>query len=546
MTPATAIYYHPEAYTMAGPKIMGRQAAGTSFLRGYAANSLAPEFWAVVDRPEYAQQFAQTVTLPNRNRPVRVVPMENLGRVAQCGTLFVPGPNIGGHAWHRAAFGAAAWSICGITHTTASAGAMDGIAEWLTAPVEPWDAVICISTAVRDMVRIVLEAQTEYLRQRLGATRQRLPHLPIIPLGINVDEFAFGEADRAKGRHALGVGTDTIVVLFLGRLSFHAKAHPLAMYQALERASRGREVVLVECGWHANEPLAKAYTEAAKQACPSVRVVTLDGRNADARTAAWAGADVFCSLSDNIQETFGIAPIEAMAAGLPVVVSDWDGYKESVRDGIDGFRVPTLAPPPASGAPLALRHALGADSYDTYLGLASMLTAVDVDATAVAFKKLFDSPELRREMGRAGQDRARALYDWSALIPAYESLWQSLGEERRRGGAAAEPPPAHPWPARIDPFTLFAGYPTRTVGPQTVFWLARQDATQILAQWRSLAMVSFARAVLPSDDDCQRIIETLKQGPRTAVQLIESVPAERRAFVLRALAWMVKMGALGV
>ena len=99
MTPATAIYYHPEAYTMAGPKIMGRQAAGTSFLRGYAANSLAPEFWAVVDRPEYAQQFAQTVTLPNRNRPVRVVPMENLGRVAQCGTLFVPGPNIGGHAW---------------------------------------------------------------------------------------------------------------------------------------------------------------------------------------------------------------------------------------------------------------------------------------------------------------------------------------------------------------------------------------------------------------------------------------------------------------
>ena len=79
-----------------------------------------------------------------------------------------------------------------------------------------------------------------------------------------------------------------------------------------------------------------------------------------------------------------------------------------------------------------------------------------------------------------------------------------------------------------------------------MFWLARQDATQILAQWRSLAMVSFARAVLPSDDDCQRIIETLKQGPRTAVQLIESVPAERRAFVLRALAWMVKMGALGV
>jgi starch synthase len=29
-----AIYYHPEAYTTSGPKLMGRNAAGESFLRG--------------------------------------------------------------------------------------------------------------------------------------------------------------------------------------------------------------------------------------------------------------------------------------------------------------------------------------------------------------------------------------------------------------------------------------------------------------------------------------------------------------------------------
>ena len=66
--------------------------------------------------------------------------------------------------------------------------------------------------------------------------------------------------------------------------------------------------------------------------------------------------DIFCSLSDNIQETFGITPIEAMSAGLPVVVSDWDGYRDTVRDGIDGFRVPTQMPPPGYGDELALRH----------------------------------------------------------------------------------------------------------------------------------------------------------------------------------------------
>ncbi len=117
------------------------------------------------------------------------------------------------------------------------------------------------------------------------------------------------------------------------------------MYQALENCRTGdrQRSVLVECGWHANEHIEKAFAAGAQLVSPSVRVVTLDGRVAENRETAWASADVFCSLSDNIQETFGIVPIEAMAAGLPVVVSDWDGYKDTVRDGIDGFRIPTLS-----------------------------------------------------------------------------------------------------------------------------------------------------------------------------------------------------------
>ncbi len=40
-------------------------------------------------------------------------------------------------------------------------------------------------------------------------------------------------------------------------------------------------------------------------ACPSVRVVTLDGRGAAARETAWASADVFCSLGASIVESAG-------------------------------------------------------------------------------------------------------------------------------------------------------------------------------------------------------------------------------------------------
>jgi hypothetical protein len=44
-----AIYYHPEAYTTSGPKLMGRNAAGESFLRGLLSYSKADTFWAQVN-----------------------------------------------------------------------------------------------------------------------------------------------------------------------------------------------------------------------------------------------------------------------------------------------------------------------------------------------------------------------------------------------------------------------------------------------------------------------------------------------------------------
>jgi starch synthase len=56
-----ALYYHPEAYTTSGPKLMGRNAAGESFLRGFVSHSTASAFWAQVERPEHARHFASIV-----------------------------------------------------------------------------------------------------------------------------------------------------------------------------------------------------------------------------------------------------------------------------------------------------------------------------------------------------------------------------------------------------------------------------------------------------------------------------------------------------
>ena len=110
---------------------------------------------------------------------------------------------------------------------------MDALAELITAPVQPWDAVICTSTAVKDNVSRLLQAQVNYLQARLGVSRVVLPLLPVIPLGVHTADFAYTPDQKAAARAALSMSPNTLVVLFMGRLSFHAKAHPLAMYQAL-------------------------------------------------------------------------------------------------------------------------------------------------------------------------------------------------------------------------------------------------------------------------------------------------------------------------
>lgn len=543
------IYYQPDAYSTRGPKLMGRNAAGESFLKGFLRYAHNDQFWIQVQDVKHAEHFAEQARSVSRHEPIHVVDKNRIAALSNCGVAYYPGPGIGEFAWQRALHGHGGWSLCGITHTTSSARAMDALSDLITAPVQPWDAVICTSTAVKDNVQRILQAQVDYLKDRLGVSRLLLPQLPVIPLGIHSKDFVYTEAQKSAARAHLNVDESTLVVLFMGRLSFHAKAHPLAMYQALEQAAKrtGKQVLLLECGWHANEFISKAYSEAASQACPSVRVVTMDGRSADDRNTAWAAADVFCSLSDNIQETFGIVPIEAMAAGLPVVVSDWDGYKDTVRDGVDGFRAPTIMPAAGLGGDLALHHALEIDTYDMYCGHTCSLIGVDIEATSNAFTALFESAALRARMGEAGRRRAIEVYDWSVIIPQYEALWTELNHIRRTESKVETL--KYPWPARMDPFAAFAAYPSMMLSPQTRICRVDSDfkvSLQRVEASRNLAMVNFAKNVLPSSEEVAAVLTTASSMPTPAIDLVQGISPERQAFVFRSLAWLIKLGVLRV
>ena len=181
-------------------------------------------------------------------------------------------------------------------------------------------------------------------------------------------------------RSKLKLTENEVVFCFVGRLSWHAKAHPIPMYLALAEAAKKTEkkITILECGWYANTQTKDVFEQTQKTFRSDIRFLHIDGREMDAVDDVYAASDVFISLSDNIQETFGITPIEAMASGLPVVVSDWDGYRHSVRDGIDGFLIQTFVPEKVSSQDLIYRYEMNLDTYDYYCGHTSMTNIVDV------------------------------------------------------------------------------------------------------------------------------------------------------------------------
>jgi glycosyltransferase involved in cell wall biosynthesis len=541
-----ALYLNPEAFDTTQPTLMGRQSAGESFLRGYINHAKAEDFafWNVANQTA-AQLNAFIGRIAQTDKPFNWISRNDRAALGRSGMVHLPSPSLAREAWARHTIKRRqAYGITAITHTTASANIMDMLADIVSAPIEPWDALICTSTAVRASVELQLEAVRADLEERLGATRVPTPNLVTIPLGVNVDDFATSAENRKHWRETLELPEDTIVVLYVGRFNPHAKMNPIPMAMALERAAQisGKTIAWVQAGWSGSEAHDKRYHDETRRFCPSVLYKVVDGRKPETRFTIWSVGDIFLSLSDNIQETFGLTPVEAMAAGIPCVVSDWDGYRDTVRHGIDGFRAATYAPRAGAGNDLAYHHASNWISFDNYVGAASQLTAVDIGDAATALVELINNPDLRRRMGEAAKARAREVFDWSKVVRQYEALWEDLDARRRT--STSLPAPRRDLsgnPRRPDPFLLFGGYPTEWLTGATIVTLTPGQSWASIEVLLKSQLASYGGGVLPNKGELEHLFNTLSKTRQiSATELVASIPAARRPFVERGLLWMAK------
>jgi alpha-maltose-1-phosphate synthase len=481
--PTTAIFFHPDQVEGTGKDLVGRRSAGESFLKGYLRGVTAPEIRAVTETADGVKALEDKMRSLGDTRPVRGTPLRGGGDFTDAGCIFFPTPGFATAPWLRQRFGQASCSLVGITHTVSTRRIIESLHHMLSKPVEPWDAIICTSRAVRSVVARQFELEAEYMRQRFGAARVPQPDLPVIPLGIAAADFAPLPGARDRIRAAQGVSGDAVVVMTMGRLSVVEKANPWPLLLALEAVAKHtkRPIHLWICGWASRPEEEVLHRDAAAAICKSLTVRMIDGRDPDIRRNVWAGADIFSLPSDSIQETFGLVPVEAMAAGLPVVMPDWDGFRDTVIHGETGFLVPTRMANAGTGRAIARRFADLTDGYLQYLTLVQAQVQIDVPAYARALLRLVENPDLRGRMGAAGQRHVMARLDWQAVIPQYLDLARELGE-RRKGAVPSTPPlasgPVNP--LEVDPFDLYSDYPTATLAPDTQVRTGNPVSTELL------------------------------------------------------------------
>ncbi len=318
----------------------------------------------------------------------------------------------------------------------------------------PYDAIFCTSRAARLHLERAFEAAAGELA-RLGLAGAGYGgRLEVVPLGI--DTAGFGKPAREEALANLGLEPGPVTILYMGRLTASDKCDLMPVLGVLALLNRRQPVRLLlagaESGGYGKIIMQTAATVGVQQQV-HLRPNFLSEQKAD----LYAAGDIFLSPSDNLQETFGLTILEAMASGLPVVASDFSGYRDLVEHGRTGFLVPTLGPSRYTlmdqAWPLAAERVAALQ--------VSQRTAVDFGATLDYLGRLAANPELRAQLGRAGQRRVRERYDWSVVVRLMEDRWRELKKEARAQG----PTPPEPNPLAASLGRLFGHFFTRAIAP---------------------------------------------------------------------------------
>ena len=246
------------------------------------------------------------------------------------------------------------------------------------------DGVVAISTGVADSLAAA------------GVDRQRVT---VVHSGVDCERFRPPTSqERADARGALNISDTDFVISAVGALE-QRKGH-LYLIEAIGALAAPAASSKVKC-FIVGQGAIHRVLQGEIAVSRSLERIKLLGRVDDPREILWA-SDLFAMPS--LKEGLGVAALEAMASGLPVIASDVGGLREVVEDGRSGIVVP-----PANAR-----------------------------AIASAIERLADSAELRSQMGAAARARVVENYSIETMAARTLALYRECVRKTRgeRGGVA--------------------------------------------------------------------------------------------------------------
>jgi glycosyltransferase involved in cell wall biosynthesis len=432
-----------------GGPVLGRKVANAGFLQALLeADAFSEYHFFLPDRQsgQGLEAFVRAVC-PSQAAKVRILP-----RTALPGHLAATEY----HAFHlsdcltaqgflaavRNRLARNVFPITGVTHSLSYARYGQYFAQHVWTGATRRDCIVATSTAGADVVREELAALAQVLRAPL-------PQVSVVPLGVWCRDFeALGQEPPPA------VPASKTVFLVPGRISPYSKMDLLPLLRAFQRLRQSGvelgHVCLVLAG-NPDEGASLPGTLTNLAANIGLELVVVRCPDEAAKKALLERADVVVSLADNPQETFGLTVLEAAAAGKPIIVSDYDGYRDLVLHERTGLLVSTLDSGEVDD--ISLTAPLLYDSaYHLWL---AQDVAVDVGELAAHLRVMLQ-PAVRTGMGEAARCHARN-FDWPAIIRRYLELWDRLGAEPAPEPGRGEG--VHPLAMRHG--RVFAGYPSR-------------------------------------------------------------------------------------
>jgi glycosyltransferase involved in cell wall biosynthesis len=209
-------------------------------------------------------------------------------------------------------------------------------------------------------------------------------HMRLIPSGVDMNRFSSAPQTREQLRLRYGFSEHEIVILSVGAL-VERKGHLTLLSAVRHLRNQGTQLRYLVCG---DGPLRTALASEAHKLGVAENVVFAGF--CDDIPAHLAAVDLFVHIPR--WEGLGVAVIEALAAGLPVVASGVGGIPELIKDGVTGLLVPPQ----------------------------------DSVAVARALQRLINDPGYARTLGQTGQTLVRSKFDIKAMARANEALYYEL------------------------------------------------------------------------------------------------------------------------